>query len=667
MNRHFKRAISVALAASMVSAMTLSANAASVTLQPSGYTIETGDNAPVQSENASHYGGNTGLFTFDDFTDLVDHPEAKDAVNWWLSSGVTNGGKTFTTFGADDNFYRYDLAFFFYRFYSIANDDGMWFYDDVPINQMGSTIGLKFNDAVSNTRWSGIMGGIGARSEDDADPVTGLYGENCFDPFGYVTPETLLISLYRVINYTDGTLGNGHPDVDGETTMQVNAHFDYTVDAVSDEEADAILGDAKVDSWAKDIVAAMVKQGLFTIEGQGFDFTAPMTKLEVIETLYNVCKGTGGNHTMTESYIVKSDDTKTYSEDTTLTGEDWYLGGETEAVSENAVIVNNGATVNLADSIITYGKIKEAIPYPLAYRWGHCADILVYGEGTTLNIENTTLKFITQDEDADKASSFAHQAVMGIEVQTGGVAHLKNCITIGDTSGLLCYDGTIIYEKCDLTATGRVTSSDFFSGITIYDGTTVNKDTTDPAGGFMDEAASTYVINSEYFGAGSGNQTGISTFYGYNSKMVMSATSCTNNTSMLSDVTSTILEDCDVTYTGAVADVVREGKLVIKYIDCGEVQLGTLGDGEYDISVTGTEYGSAAAVRVYLDGSTLSRDLKVYVANGCSLEVIYTGDTAPVVTQDQTATKEVECYANTEVKPSELTTNTGSVTITQAK
>jgi hypothetical protein len=663
MKKHLKRAVSLAMAVSMAASVAVTASAKTVTLQPSGYTIETGDNAPEQSENATHYGGNTGLFTYDDFTDLAAYPEAKDAVNWWLSSGVTNGGKTFTTFGADDEFYRYDLAFFFYRFYSIVNDDGQWFYDDVPLNQMGSTIGLKFNDAVSNVRWSGIMGGIGSRSEANADPVTGLYGESCFDPFGSVTAESLLISLYRLINYTDGTLGSGHPDVTGETTMQLNANFDYTVSAVSDTEADSILSGTTVHKWAKSIVAAMVNQGLYDVKA-GDDLTAPMTKLEVIETLYKICAGTGGNHTMTEAYIVTSDDTKTYSTDTDLTGESWYLGGETEAKAENAVVINDGATVNLTDSEVTYGKIEASVPYPLAYRWGNCADILVYGEGTTLNIENTTLNFITE---GDTASSFSHQSVMGIEVETGAVVHLKNVKTVGNTSAILCYDGTIIYEDSALQASDRVTSSDFFSGIVVYDNTTVNQGTDTVGGGFSDEAASTYVINSDYFGAGSGNQTGISTFYAYKSNMVMSATSCTNNTSMLSDVASTILEDCTVKYTGSIANVVREGKLIIKYINCGEVTLGELKDGEYDISVTGTEYGSAAAVRVYVDGSTFSRDLKVFVAPGCSLEVIYTGDNAPVVTQDTSATKTVECFANTEILPSIEATNTGSVTVTQAK
>lgn len=658
MKRHLKRLISASLAVCMVSALAGTASAMSVTLQPSGYTIEAGENAPVQSKNAYHFGGNTQLFTFDDFTDLAAYPEAKDAVNWWLSSGVTNGGKTFTTFGAEDEFYRYDLAFFLYRYYSIANDDGMWFYDDVPINMMGSKIGLKFNDAVTNVRWSGIMGGIGARSAANPDPVTGLTGESCFDPFGSVTPETLLVTLFRLINYKDGSLGANHPDVMGETTMQVNANFGYTLEPLDQHVAPGIIGDAKVSAWAKPYVAAMINKGLYT-PAAGEDMTAPMTKIEVIQTLYNICKGTGGRHQMTESYITKTDDTKVYDKDTALTDENWFLGGETEPVALNAVVVSNGAQVSLKDSEITYGQIKSAIPYPLAYRWGHCADILVYGEGSRLTIEDSTLN-ITEN------SKFSHQAVMGLEVQTGGVAHLKNCKTVGSTSGLLCYDGTLIYEGCDLIATGRVTSSDFFSGITIYDKTTVNKDTTEPAGGFMDEAASTYVIGSDYFGAGTGNQTGISTFYAYDSKMVMSATSCTNNTSMLTDVTSTILEKCDVTYTGAIANVVREGKLVLKYIDCGEVKLGELKDGEYDISVTGTEYGSFSAVRIYLDGSTFSRPLKVYVANGCELEIIYTGD-KPAVEQDTSASKVVKCFANTELKPEENTTNTGLVTLTAGK
>lgn len=653
MKKQLRRLLSLGMAVCLAGAVVTSASAASVTIQPSGHTMEVGQYAPTQSSNAYHYGGNTGLFTFDDFTDLAAYPEAEEAVNWWLSSGVTNGGKTFTTFGADDPFYRYDLAFFLYRYYSIVNDDGMWFYDDVPINQMGSTIGMKFNDAVTNVRWSGIMNGVGALSAEES--AIGQAGANCFDPYGYVTTEALLTTLFRLINYEQGTTAN--PDFPTSDTMQVNAHFDYTLDALSEEEADQVLAGATVSAWAKPYVAALVKAGLYT-PAEGEDFTADMKKVDLIQVLYDVCAGTGGRHQMTETLLAETEDTKVFDEDTTLTGEDWFIGGETEAASLNGVIFRDGAKVTLEDSDITYGKIRGSNPYPLAYRWGHCAHMLAYGEGTYVTIRDSVLHYTDE-------SSFAHQSVMGLEVENGATAHLINCKTDANTSGLLCYDGTLIYEDCALLASDRVTSSDFFSGTVIYDNTTVNQGADTVAGGFMDEAATTYVVGSDYFGAGTGNQTGISTFYGYDSTLVMSPTSCTNNTSMLSDVTSITLEECDVTYTGAIANVVREGKLVLRYADCGQVHLGQLGEGEYDISITGTEFGSFAAVRMYVDGTTFDRPLKVYVANGCELEIIYTGQ-APVVEQDSAATKTVQCYANTELLPEVQTTNTGAVTLTAA-
>lgn len=53
------------------------------------------------------------------------------------------------------------------------------------------------------------------------------------------------------------------------------------------------------------------------------------------------------------------------------------------------------------------------------------------------------------------------------------------------------------------------------------------------------------------------------------------------------------------------------------------------------------------------------------MANGCELEIIYTGE-APAVDQDTSATKTVQCYANTEILPEVETTNTGVVTLTVA-
>lgn len=661
MKQRLFRTLSVGLAASMALSLGVCASAKTITLQPSGYAITTGDAAPTQSKNASLIGGNTGLFTFSDFSDLTAHPEAKDAVNWWLSNGVTNGGKTFTTFGASDPFCRYDLAFFLYRFYGIVNDDGMWFYDDVPINQMGSTIGMKFNDPVTNVRWSGIMSGVGALSA--AKSATGKAGTNCFDPYGSVTTEQLLITLYRLINWTDGTLGAGHPEVKGQTTMQVNKNFKVSVTAVSAAEADTILGsDVKLDSWAKPYVAAMVKAGLYT-PASGEDMTSAMTKLQVVEDLYKICAGTGARQQMTTSFLGKTDNDFTSS--AALKDKTYSIGdAKTTTKGQSLMLVHNGADVSMTGCTFNQGNMGAAFPYPLSYRWGDSATILAYGEGTKLTLKNCTFNW--------ENSTFAHQSVTGLQVECGATIVVDSC-SIAKASGLMCYNGTLVYKDSVLNGADRITSSDFFSGVVVYDNTTVNKDNKAAdgsavvGGAFSDESCSTYVLNSSYFGAGSGNQTGISTFYGYKSNMVMSPTNCTNNTSMLSDVTSTILENCTVSYSSGIAKVVREGKYVAKYVNCGEVKLGTLGADDYDVWVSGTEFGSYGACRIYLDGSTFSRPLKVFVANGCSLEIFYTGSTAPQVEQDTSVTKTVECFANTAVLPSVNATNTGTVTVTAVK
>lgn len=163
----------------------------------------------------------------------------------------------------------------------------MWFYDDVPINQMGSTIGMKFNDAVTNVRWSGIMNGVGALSAEES--ATGQAGVNCFDPYGYVTTETLLTTLFRLINYQDGTTAN--PEFPTSETMQVNANFDYTLEALSAEEANQVLAGVTVSEWAKPYVGAMVKAGLYT-PAEGDDLTGDMKKVDVIQVLYDICAGT---------------------------------------------------------------------------------------------------------------------------------------------------------------------------------------------------------------------------------------------------------------------------------------------------------------------------------------------------------------------------------------
>lgn len=112
--------------------------------------------------------------------------------------------------------------------------------------------------------------------------------------------------------------------------MQVNANFDYTLEALSAEEANQVLAGVTVSEWAKPYVGAMVKAGLYT-PAEGDDLTGDMKKVDVIQVLYDICAGTGGRHQMTETLLQETDETKVFDKDTTLTGENWFIGGETRA------------------------------------------------------------------------------------------------------------------------------------------------------------------------------------------------------------------------------------------------------------------------------------------------------------------------------------------------
>ena len=73
--------------------------------------------------------GSQGIMSFSDFTDVAGYESYRDAINWYLSSGVTNGGQTFTTFGPGDILEKWEPVHAIYRFYCIMNESGVPFAD----------------------------------------------------------------------------------------------------------------------------------------------------------------------------------------------------------------------------------------------------------------------------------------------------------------------------------------------------------------------------------------------------------------------------------------------------------------------------------------------------------------------------------------------------------
>lgn len=635
----------------------LAANAQTIELRGSGYELEVSDYASPQSDESAAVGGNYFLFDYDSFIDLADgrYAEYEDAVNWWLTCGVTNGGTGWTTFGPDDPFYRCDLAFFLYRFYSISNDDGQWFYDDVPLNQMGAEVGYKFADATHAVRWSGLM--------DD-------YGD-IFDPYGVVTPKTLLTTIFNVYTYEDGQLGEGAPLADGAaTTMKVNINKSGDFRVVDAAEADGLLDGVlsdEADETTRIAVASLIANGIYEPDGELW-LDEDLNRIEVIGMLYDCLRGTNATHTMQEAFMTVNDLTTVIEDDYASEGEEFTIDGSGEmdyAAGTNRLVVRNGAQVTLTDATIGSYNLSAAFgAYPLNYRWADGGVVVVYDPGTVLTLENPTLDF----------SSTIH--MNGLEPTCGGTIIVKNADYQSSTQTLLCYNGTVIFEDCaNMANGGRVHSSDFFSGVSVYKNCDVNyadgEFTGTVGGGFNDEASSTYIIDSNY-GAGPGSMTGVSYFYMENSDILASTIANTNNTSMLTDVSSFVAVDSHLRFPDGILTIQKEGRILLRFIDCGVIELDPIEsepqDGAsseisgYDIAITGTEFGFSSSALIQLDGSEFSRPLDVYVAEGTSLIIQYTGDTAPVVNQDTSVTRDIPSYLNGK-RTFEAVPNTGSVVL----
>jgi hypothetical protein len=681
MKKHLKRLVSLAMAACMMASLATVASAKTITLKPSGYQLEVSDYATEQSANSSASGGNYNLFRYDDFTDLAGghYDKLKDAVNWWLSCGVTNGGESWTYFGAESNFYRYDLAFFLYRFYGITNDDGLWPYADFPHNPLSGTHFYKFTDAVLACRWAGIMNGI---------------GNDCFDPYGSLTTEELLTVLYRVVNWSPEILPQATRDKIAEfgqsdyhkTTTQINANFPASVTAkIGKVDVEGTLKnlnyfpDGSVSEWAKEAVAFFIATGLYTPPAN-FNPQDELNKIEVINILYQVCKGTGAPQTDKFGLFGSTTVMNDYTKDTTVKGGSFTIGNPDEPVKGTSLIaVRNGAKVTMEGVSITSNGVEAGSGYQLAYRWGDSPTVIAYGKGSVLTLKDATLDFAQTVE----------RNHGGLMPTAGGTIIVDNATFKSHLSSISTYNGTLVYKNTKgMTTkgsqTGRTHSSDFFSGVTVYENCELNKGMTDDNGkplsgiAFNDEAASLYILNCPYYGAGFGNLTGVATAYVENSTLYATPTNCTNNTSMLSDVTSYRMVNSTVTYPAGIATVVKEGRLAADYINCGEIKLeGDLGDFSlsdyseydgYDIVVLNSEFGSHSTMRLRLDGTTFSRPLNVYVAKGCDLIVeVAPGTKLPTINQDTSKTMDILSYVD-QKNPDigyKAVPNCGTVTIQQ--
>ncbi len=605
------------------------------------FTLPLSSYALVSTDNNVRLGGAYGLFTAADFTDVPE--EAAEVVDWYLTSGGTNGGLTTTTFGSDEPYARLDAVHYVYRYFCFEGSGGFGMFSDI-----------------GNARW--FSGASGANTAYALVDIVGHYDE--FDSYKAMTVQDMVVLMY-----------NG-----------ICTPFASRTEAGM--ELAAALQEAYDGSGAAGKVAAMEALGRYDSEAFP-DLTQEVTKLEAAEMLclgladYNGEKINAIRTELDADFVAAVEaageageldgyesagaelDVLGIAEDATMTAEESdiiredaiIVGGfyDNEGIANaSALIVQDGAVVTLVDTrIASSGSNPSDQLQDRDYRLGIGAGLLAIDAGTVVKIFNTTGELNTTGA---SNGSMAGCMFTG----TGSIIYAENgqFFSAGQHPSNTCFDGTLIYNNSTLTGGGRTFSSDFFSGrVSFYDSISYQ---TSGNGFVLDESVSYYVVNTYVYGGSSFETNGQAQAYYQNSYIETKGSwIMQNNTSMRSDcdyicgVNSTFVCSA-VTFMTVQKEEHAVAKFVNSTIETGE------GDG-YLISVSGDEWQTNSWLQIDLENTDLPAG-QVYVAgardwpdgethtDGTTLEIITDGQSAVDLTQVVTDKVNITTYETGETE-----------------
>ncbi len=555
---------------------------------------------PAKAESASNnflFYGTKDLNSFGDFNDLVGFESDREAINWYLHSGITNGGQDWDHFGPSDIIPRWELAQNLHRFYSIMNESGAPFAD-VPVlmgTGMDTALERKFFAAVIGLRGAGIIGTHDAQGNYRPD-----------DP---LSVHEMLVTVYRAVNNPDASRVPG-------TFMEPGTADDLKPFKVSGE-----LGDGN------DVasIAGMLRAQCYLPVNKQLDLDAGVKRIDMVRVLYAL-RGTPAPKRVNNYADAR------LKADITADGQSLRIRGlnwNSEQDNPLAVQARNGGQVMLDDSRISAsGTIKA--PDQFGYRWGMGGVLLANGYGSSIDIDRATLKA-------------TGRAVYSLYSTAGGSITIRNSEIDGGRTGMVTYNGRLTYDNVRIRGNDRTFSSDHFGGIVIYRNVDSNKAGTGnaaapglggpapgagappsgqggaggpPMGGgggfFLDENTTGEFYNSTLVGDSLGTITGIGRAYFKDTVVTMrSGLTLVNNTSLLTDVATATLQGGSFTMTQGDLFTIDKKQQAMIFIDGSKISIPS---GRNLVSAV-----KGGKARVYLKNVTIKGN--VTAAAGSSVEV----------------------------------------------
>ncbi|MCD8143749.1 MAG: S-layer homology domain-containing protein [Oscillospiraceae bacterium] len=601
----------------------------------------TADQATVNDEGVVYIGGNRTV-TDAEYYGITD--EYAEAVDWYLSSGITNGGASLEEFG--DNMYNFEYVVAIYRMFQLVNEQMTYASDFVDASDYVAGMGSndQFSDAVSATMASGIWNGIYSKYSSTELPtasivanaennylltnITGSDGKTVTElgVFNTTTVEFVYVGLFNAFQSAWSQLNDEGVSV-AANLAELAATYDSEHDIKTSEGNDGYSNEAKIYAIATKLLGEEPLAG-----------DAALSKVETVAVLYaasqyiesvsyadsETAKAVGSSYAdMTQYFgnVLTSDNYATLTEKTTVSSlvggiqsssnDTWLIMTSADLTNvcfgvlsddtANSVIYASsnytgidgmaaamgGITAEYADATGT-GFIYNATFRNAYYREALGSGVAIVGEGTVVTLKSTNGSLVL----SGSGGSMAGTAYVGF----GAMLKITNSAAYSSSQHLTnnLYNGTVYYYESLAYGTGRLFSSDFWGGYQVY----VNS--VGYGGNVTDEPTTLIVKNSVYSNSVGGN--GFASQYFENSVLNVGTASFHNTTSLITDIGSLTLVNSVMDNTSDTLVTVSKGENVIV----------TLVDSE--VTLSGTSVASIAASTSINHSDSLDKTSEAWVS-----------------------------------------------------
>ena len=605
--------------------------------------------ATVEAANADgavYIGGNRTIRTAADYG--ITGEDAA-AVDWYLSSGITNAGASLTEFG--DVMYGFEYALAIYRLFQIVCDETFlvngFAYPTDSVGGMG--VNDQYSDAVDATLQTGIWNGIYTTYSDTLRNSTDqLYLleklPSAGDTLGCTVPVDVEFSYVGLFNAltSNWTMLNDTGLAMKESLLAAAASFDGGEKSAPDDHTNA----------AKIYAVALEVLDLAEADARAVSGDTAMTKVDAVSLLYAVSDCVKSKESPDEDWAAQ-----TGSDNSNMAqyfSQAWKITSPTDITDSSALLsaagtgllVNDiGGTMTITNSPISIlanyeadytpitgtidadtmvdgaeaamGTQEEGFVYNATGRNAYYRDAIgsgaaIWGKDTIVDLRSTDGTLVLA---GTNSGSMAGTAYVGF----GASLNVTNAVAYSAGQHLTnnLYNGTIHYKDAAAFSAGRVFSSDFWGGYQVFE------DSIAVGGNVTDEPTTLIVKNSVYGNSIGGN--GFASQYFENSILNVGGATFHNTTSLITDTGSLTLVNSQVNSSASTFVTSDKGERIIL----------TLVDSSIDMA----EGNTLAQVNDYTSINNVREGFSEELFNGEMAVYLYGDNT--IATSDGTLTAQV--------------------------